>query len=497
MAAAHRIVDRRDTPQPARPGAPPPPRAGRRGFLAATAALALGSAATHFGLGSIAHAQARGGGAAVDRRRRFIFCYFAGGWDQLLLFDTRDPAVFTEARRDETRIDTRFDEIGRFGYGAAPLRAGDLVFGPAAWKPEDEAANRHLGKHHDRIALVRGIDMATVAHVGAYRYFLTGTFPSGEVARGTNMSVALAALSESDAPLPVVHIGVEGYNDRYASRYSPFGIGGVADLNPVLERSGALAERAEVEQALARYGARTAPCEVDAYDRRGLFGVVRESSARAQELLAARLDRRLAFPAAPPGAGPDDPIAARNARLRALYGVDNADTGSPALRAAVAGLLVKEGIAQCVSVVLTNGVLDTHVNNFNQGALLAQPIAALATLIDDLATAPAPPELGGSWLDHTTVVAFSEFARTPLHNQLGGRDHHLYSSILMAGGAIQGGQVVGATSDVGMTPVPYDFGMGQTDVLRPAHVTATLLASAGLDYSLTRVSPIGALLPSR
>jgi len=58
------------------------------------------------------------------------------------------------------------------------------------------------------------------------------------------------------------------------------------------------------------------------------------------------------------------------------------------------------------------------------------------------AKSPAPPELaqlgGDTWLDHTTLFAFSEFARTPMFNQFGGRDHHLTSSCLLAGaGAIE------------------------------------------------------------
>ena len=59
-------------------------------------------------------------------------------------------------------------------------------------------------------------------------------------------------------------------------------------------------------------------------------------------------------------------------------------------------------------------------------------------------------------LDETLVVWGSEFGRTPLGENRGGRsantgrDHHPFSfSIFMAGGGIKGGQVVGATDDVG------------------------------------------------
>ena len=60
-------------------------------------------------------------------------------------------------------------------------------------------------------------------------------------------------------------------------------------------------------------------------------------------------------------------------------------------------------------------------------------------------------------LDSTLIVWGSEFGRTPLgENRNGkkevgsGRDHHPYSfSMLMAGGGIKGGQVYGATDEIG------------------------------------------------
>ena len=127
-------------------------------------------------------------------------------------------------------------------------------------------------------------------------------------------------------------------------------------------------------------------------------------------------------------------------------------------------------------------------------------------LAHDLAKSPAPPELqrvgGNTWLDHTTILAFSEFSRTPLFNPFGGRDHHLTSSCLLAGAGIVGNQVVGASGDVGMGPGRYDFKEkrvatgGGGDNIKPEHVAATVLASAGLDPggALIREPPLSVLL---
>ena len=48
------------------------------------------------------------------------------------------------------------------------------------------------------------------------------------------------------------------------------------------------------------------------------------------------------------------------------------------------------------------------------------------------------------------VVAIGEFGRTPKINPAGGRDHWPQCwTVLLAGGPIKGGQVVGASDDIG------------------------------------------------
>lgn len=112
--------------------------------------------------------------------------------------------------------------------------------------------------------------------------------------------------------------------------------------------------------------------------------------------------------------------------------------------------------------------LDKNIG-YNAGAV-DQPMAAL---IKDL------KERG--MLDSTMVLWGAEFGRTPLgENRPGrdsntGRDHHpLAYTTLMAGGGIKGGQVYGATDDIGWNIVD-----------RPVHVNdyhATILNRFGLDH---------------
>jgi uncharacterized protein (DUF1501 family) len=86
---------------------------------------------------------------------------------------------------------------------------------------------------------------------------------------------------------------------------------------------------------------------------------------------------------------------------------------------------------------------DTHVNNFEMVRDLSATLdAGWATLMDDL------KERG--LLDSTLIVWMGEFGRTPQINGDKGRDHFPNAwSTALAGGGIQGGQVVGRTSASG------------------------------------------------
>jgi len=77
-------------------------------------------------------------------------------------------------------------------------------------------------------------------------------------------------------------------------------------------------------------------------------------------------------------------------------------------------------------------------------------------------------------LDSTLVVWGGEFGRSPESQGSKGRDHHnLGFSMWMAGGGIKGGQVVGATDEIGLRAVE-----------RPCHfrdVHTTMLNQLGLN----------------
>jgi uncharacterized protein (DUF1501 family) len=143
-------------------------------------------------------------------------------------------------------------------------------------------------------------------------------------------------------------------------------------------------------------------------------------------------------------------------------------------------------VAPVLSVELAAS-LDTHFDNWrtNHGTRLYEGMDALGRLLGYLKKTEDAD--GESFFARTTVLAFSEFSRTPLLNAYGGRDHHLASSALVSGPGLKPNQVIGATSNRGaMEFQRINLATGAVDptgqTYRPTDVHATLLKSMGLAY---------------
>ena len=133
--------------------------------------------------------------------------------------------------------------------------------------------------------------------------------------------------------------------------------------------------------------------------------------------------------------------------------------------------LVEAGV-RLVSVQL--GGWDTHADNFSRlkNNNLPKLDAGLSGLLNGL-------EQRGL-LDSTAVFVTGEFGRTPKINSRsaeGGRDHYPRCMfMLMAGGAVRGGQVIGESDDTAAGP--------RHDGISPDDVAASFYHNLGIDPSL-------------
>jgi uncharacterized protein (DUF1501 family) len=457
----------------------------RRTFMKAAAGFA--GANLFGGLSFKAFAQAT---SLAPADHCFVFAYFNGGWDVLLSLDPRDPATFTAERISETRILPGYSLLSNdasFPTNVVKPQGSNIDFGPAIGR---------MANHFDLMAIVRGINMSTVAHEVGFRYFLTGKEPNGSAARGSTTATEIVGQMKPAVPVPNIAYNIETYNDRYPGYANALRVSSSNDLLLTLAPSPTALD-SEIERELVDMHGRRVSCEADLYDSRGLVKQYREAQGQMQTVLSAQLDRYFRFEDSA-----SDPMDIRMAKqqLRTLYGLrpegGNDPRSSAAARAALVATALKRGVSQCVSMNITGG-LDSH---FGTQLTHAQNQRvgwnALADLVTDLRNSPHPG--GGNFMDHTTVLVFSEFSRTPLINASGGRDHHITNSCMLLGKGIKHNTVFGKSGDVGLSAGVIDHATGVPAPdgfqILPDHVIATVMKAAGIDYSITRVEPLTGLL---
>lgn len=407
----------------------------------------------------------------------FIFCYFGGGWDQLLALDPRDPGKFSDSRIRETKIQLGYDRL-EDPFSKEPIMpsGSNIMYGPAA---------APIAKHFDKSCVVRGVAMDTVSHTVGRRYFLTGMMPRGQNAVGSSLPTWLVSEQGEHSPVPNLVVGVETYNRKLPAFASGLRVGNVGDLLSTLS-DGPQSPKDKVREFLEVYRSQNHNCDPASLDDDGLFQIIRSSQKSARVMISKNLSRYFNFMG-----GADEMV-----KIRERY--DFRSMNSSGAQAAMAYQALRQGVSQSVTIQLAGG-LDTHGDNWNtsQPERLHSGFQALSVLVDDLSKTPHPFSEGKTMMDTTTIMCFSEFARTPMLNNNNGRDHWLASSILLMGAGIPHNKVVGATTDTGMNPSAINPQTGTPEknglIITPTRIAASLMESAGYSPDAFRVSGIPCL----
>ena len=397
--------------------------------------------------------------------RHYVFCYFPGGWDIILGLDPKDPELYKDDDISTTLVQPAYNRL-------------DLEV-PAIREPiPGMQLGPHMGNlynHADKMCIVRGMSMETLTHDVGRRRFLTGRAPLGLNARGSSTDVWLASQLGAAQAIPNLVLNVESYNKDQPSYATGFSASQVDDLVRAL-KPGTPAFPDAQAQRLHDMLAISAQCPEAQQSKEWLEAEA--ARLKAVQMIESKLDSQFAFQAKTP----------EMEILRDFYGLpNNGRLDSPAASAAVAATAIKNGISRVVSIAPCRG-LDTHFQNWetDHGEFLQEGYDAVALLVEDLAKSQYK-NTGDTWLDHTVIIGFSEFSRTPLINPQGGRDHWLLNACFLMGGNIAGGKVIGRSSDIGMNPTPVDPETGVYKntieggiVPRPEHVLQALYEEVGL-----------------
>ena len=424
--------------------------------------LALGGSAAGLGslgaLDSLAQASPEG----LDHRQRFIFCYFPGAWDILLSLDPRRMSEYPDDNIAETRIQP--------GYDRVELADADVI-DVAGMQVGPYLGDLMLG-HAPKLCIVRGMSMDTLAHDVGRRRFLTGKPPAGLLARGSSVATWLASSLGLEDAIPNLAVQVETYNRDLPPAASGLRVSSAADLVRGLRADDPTLDPRQ-DALLDHFHRGASACGRARRSR--VWRTSEGGRVKGREML--QLDLGSLF-----DLNQSDPTIEQ---LRGDFGITGrVSSATPEVQSLLAYQAITGGVSRCVSIAVSEG-LDTHFSDWerDQGPRQRRGFDAVARLVSQLESTRFE-DTDDNWLQHTTIVCFSEFSRTALINAQGGRDHTLTNAAMLIGGRTRPG-VIGASSNVGMEPQAIDVETGELDVggevIRPEHILRGLMVNAGIE----------------
>jgi len=390
------------------------------------------------------------------KAKSVIFLFMAGGPSHLETFDPKPllnkldgqtrPKEFGEVKYQFVTNNAKILGTKRTfqKYGKAGIEVSDLL--------------PHMAKVVDDLAIIRSCHGDMVVHSAAQYQLFSGRIIPGFPSMG---SWAVYGLGSESNSLPAYVVSpdpdgaLEGGQPMYMHGFLP------AVYQPTMLRAG---KKPILNLDL--------PPGVQLDQRRNTVELIRKLNeanlkatveAEDDEFRARMNSYDLAFRMQTEAPEVFD-IAKESQETLDLYGVGKEPTDDYGRRCLLARRLVEKGV-RFVTVVHGGGPgnlqWDAHddieENHIRMAAQADQPCAALIT---DLKRR--------GLLDSTLVIWGGEFGRSPEAQGGKGRDHHNYGfTMWMAGGGIKGGQVVGATDDIGLKAVekPYHFRDIHTTIL--------------------------------
>ncbi|MEO7651100.1 MAG: DUF1501 domain-containing protein, partial [Bryobacteraceae bacterium] len=337
-------------------------------------------------------------------------------------------------------------------YGQAGMEISDLF--------------PNVARHADDLALIRSCNHDGFTHTAALNWMNNGWPRLGRPSMGSWIVYGLG--SESDSlPAFVVMLegGIKSGPPVYSSGFLPAMYQGTVlrnGLAPILNARPPVGMQAGEQR--------------DMVDLLQWYNGKHLASRSDDSSLAARIaSYELAFHMQMAAPELTD-LSKESAATRELYGIEDARTENFGSKCLLARRMVERGVRfiQLWSGSTTGGGdWDGHAQCDKSHVTIAGKVdKPIAGLLADLKSK--------GLLDSTLVIWGGEFGRTPTSNGninggADGRDHNPYGfTMWMAGGGVKGGQVIGATDEIGLRAVSA-----------PVHVHdihATILSFMGLDH---------------
>ncbi|MFT5680987.1 MAG: hypothetical protein ACI8RZ_001893 [Myxococcota bacterium] len=379
--------------------------------------------------------------SAGDNERKFLFVLASGGWDTSYLFT---PAF------DNSSVDTEPD--------ATTATIDGLTFVDSEKRP---AVRTFFESYAHRACILNGIEVRSVTHERCEQLLLTGTVGSAD-----DWPSIIAAQSAYARLMPHLVVYGSAYTNRYTNGVVRIGSNGqLPDLldGTALMRSGIATPRVsgDVDAAVDAYVRQRAAAVAAAAGDPGRLGA---GYGTALDDLAGLEQIASSLTLDPVDAGCERDLASDGASVLECFAT---------------------GLSRCGMIQFDGWCgerWDTHSGNDKQGIHYQQLFSYLERLMADLDSRVG--STGAPLSEEVTIVVLSEMGRHPQLNFSGGKDHWTYTSAMLLGAGVTGGQVIGAMDD-NFQGSSVDLASGAvsssgTDLL-PNTLGATLLAMADID----------------
>lgn len=390
--------------------------------------------------------------------KNVIWLFMEGGPSHL---DMLDPKPLLNKLAGQKLPDSFKEPITAMGEKGSPL-----LISPRAWKQYGESGMwasdwiPNIGECMDDIAVIRSCWTNGINHSGGVCQMNTCSNLSGRPSLGAWVNYGLGSENQN-LPAYVVLCDNNGYPvngpRNWSSGFIPASYQGVridgASNEPIANLNlpeGVTPEREHAKLAL-----------LEQFNRE-------HAAARPQvdELEARIQSYELAFRMQAEAPEAVD-LSRESEATKALYGIDQPETEAFGRNCLLARRLVERGVRFIQLYSGTGSKWDSHsAIEANHSKLCRSMDKPAAGLLKDLKQR--------GLLDETLVIWGGEFGRTPMSEKGDGRDHNPTGfSMWMAGGGVRGGQVIGATDDLGLYAVE--------DKMHVHDIHASILWLLGLD----------------
>ena len=385
------------------------------------------------------------GRAATGVERKFLFVFCKGGWDTTKVFAPQFGSELVAMQPDDE-----------------PATAHGLAWCASPNRPN---VSTFFDTYGGRCAILNGMEVRSITHERCLRISLTGSSETGR----DDWGATIAGVSAETLLAPHLVVVGSAFSDQYTSKVVRVGSNGQL---PVLLDGTALTMS---DTVLVPPAAATSS-RVDDFVSARVAAYQGTAGAGRQSLYAQQYATVLSQL---------DALGGLSGSVNLTANMDgcNRDTAEDC---AIALSCFELGISRCAMVRNVGWCeygWDTHSDNQKQDIHYDQLFGYLSEVLADLDTRIATD--GSPLRDHVTIVLMSEMGRTPTINSAGGRDHWTYTSAMLIGAGVRGGQVIGGMDD-DFYGRPIDLLGGAPDDdagtrIVPGNLGATLLAMADID----------------